>query len=146
MSPRARIGERATDSTRTRWIQLGLGLLCMMAISSPQYVWTLFTKPLMAKLGVTLAQLQVTFSILIVLQTFLSPAQGWLIERFGLQRLLALGALLTGLSWIAAAAASSLIAVFCHGPGGASRSSCSAVSSSIGRMVYESHPRLGLRM
>src|SRR5262249_52066427 len=112
MSPRARIGERATDSTRTRWIQLGLGLLCMMAISSPQYVWTLFTKPLMAKLGVTLAQLQVTFSILIVLQTFLSPAQGWLIERFGLQRLLALGALLTGLSWMAAAAARSLIAVY----------------------------------
>jgi len=30
----------------TRWIQLLLGLVCMMAISSPQYVWTLFTKPL----------------------------------------------------------------------------------------------------
>ncbi len=27
----------------TRWIQLLLGLVCMMAISSPQYVWTLFT-------------------------------------------------------------------------------------------------------
>ena len=30
----------------TRWGQLGLGLICMMAISSPQYVWTLFVKPL----------------------------------------------------------------------------------------------------
>ena len=29
-----------------RWVQLALGLICMMAISSPQYVWTLFTKPL----------------------------------------------------------------------------------------------------
>jgi hypothetical protein len=34
-----------------RWAQLGLGLICMMAISSPQYVWTLFTKPLGGALG-----------------------------------------------------------------------------------------------
>ena len=92
----------------TRWIQLALGLLCMMAISSPQYVWTLFTKPLMGKLGVTLAQLQVTFSLLIVLQTFLSPLQGFLIERFGPKRLLAIGAVLTGASWILAANAQSV--------------------------------------
>jgi MFS transporter, OFA family, oxalate/formate antiporter len=29
-----------------RWSQLVLGLIAMMAISSPQYVWTLFTGPL----------------------------------------------------------------------------------------------------
>ena len=92
----------------TRWIQLALGLLCMMAISSPQYVWTLFTKPLMGKLGVTLAELQVTFSILIVLQTFLSPVQGFLIERFGPKRLLSIGAIVTGASWVIAASATSL--------------------------------------
>ena len=50
-----------------RWIQLLLGLVAMMAISSPQYVWTLFTGPLNQKLGTTLPQLQVTFSLLIVL-------------------------------------------------------------------------------
>jgi OFA family oxalate/formate antiporter-like MFS transporter len=106
----------ASAAGSTRWIQLVLGLLCMMAISSPQYVWTLFTKPLMGKLGVTLAQLQVTFSILIVLQTFLSPVQGFLIERFGPKRLLALGAILTGLSWITAASATSLTALYlCYG-------------------------------
>src|ERR1700722_5070883 len=31
-----------------RWWQLGWGLACMMAISSSQYVWTLFTTPLPA--------------------------------------------------------------------------------------------------
>ena len=41
----------AQTVAHTRWIQLGLGLVCMMTISSPQYVWTLMTKPLMAKLG-----------------------------------------------------------------------------------------------
>ncbi len=29
-----------------RWNQLLLGVIAMMAISSPQYVWTLFTGPL----------------------------------------------------------------------------------------------------
>jgi OFA family oxalate/formate antiporter-like MFS transporter len=67
----------------TRWVQLAAGVICMMAISSPQYVWTLFTKPLLAQFGGTLSQLQITFSILIVLQTFLSPFQGFLVERFG---------------------------------------------------------------
>ncbi|MCS6067714.1 hypothetical protein LNO81_14655 [Klebsiella variicola subsp. variicola] len=55
-----------------KWRQLVLGLICMAAISSPQYVWTLLTKPLAAKLGVGLPELQVTFSLLIILQTFFS--------------------------------------------------------------------------
>ena len=32
-----------------KWGQLILGLICMATISSPQYVWTLLTKPLAAK-------------------------------------------------------------------------------------------------
>ena len=87
----------------SKWVQLLLGLLCMMAISSPQYVWALFTKPFLAELKVELAALQVTFSILIVLQTFFSPFQGYLVDRFGPRLLLTLGALLTGLSWILSA-------------------------------------------
>jgi oxalate/formate antiporter len=80
----------------------------MMAVSSPQYVWTLFTKPIMALYGVSLSEVQVTFSILIVLQTFLSPFQGYLVDKFGPRLLLSAGAILTGLSWVLAAQASSL--------------------------------------
>ena len=50
----------ATSSTR--WIQLVLGLIAMMSISSPQYVWTLFAKPFQDGHGATLAAIQVTFS------------------------------------------------------------------------------------
>lgn len=95
-----------------RWVQLGLGLICMMAISSPQYVWTLFTKPIGATLGTTASSVQVTFSILIVLQTFFSPFQGWLVERFGPRWLIAAGAGLTGLSWVLAATTSSLAGLY----------------------------------
>src|ERR1700681_146937 len=103
---------RTTGFLGNRWMQLILGLICMMAISSPQYVWTLFTKPLMAQLGVSLTQLQVTFSIFIVLQTFLSPLQGYLIEKFGPKLLLAAGAIMTGHSRVLAASADNLMSVY----------------------------------
>jgi oxalate/formate antiporter len=99
-------------SPRTRWIQLLLGLICMVVISSPQYVWALFTQPLTAGLGATLPELQITFSILIVVQTFLSPWQGVLVDRFGPRLLLSCGALITGLSWILAAQVWSLTMLY----------------------------------
>src|SRR5438309_424645 len=95
-----------------RWIQLLLGLLCMMAISSPQYIWALFTKPFTDSLGVSLAEVQVTFSLLIVLQTFLSPWQGFLIDRFGPRILLSAGAVVTGLSWALAAGATTVTGLY----------------------------------
>ncbi|MCG7400692.1 MULTISPECIES: oxalate/formate MFS antiporter [Caballeronia] len=94
-------------AAHNRWLQLGLGLLCMMSISSPQYVWTLLTKPLSAKLGVPLPELQVTFSLLIILQTFFSPFQGKLIDRFGPRLLISLGTVMSGLSWVLSSMAAS---------------------------------------
>src|SRR5690242_6008542 len=95
-----------------RWVQLLLGAIAMMAISSPQYVWTLFTGPLNQKLGTTLAELQVTFSLLIVLQTFFSLFQSYLVDRFGPKLLISVGALMSGGSWVLAAPASSLTALY----------------------------------
>ncbi|WP_130834039.1 oxalate/formate MFS antiporter [[Erwinia] mediterraneensis] len=99
-----------------RWQQMLLGLICMGAISSPQYVWTLFTRPLMDKLDVPLAEIQLTFSLLIVLQTFFSPFQGKLIDRYGPRRLISIGTLLAGFSWVLAASASTLTSLWiCYG-------------------------------
>ena len=97
----------APSIARTRWFQLALGLVCMMTISSPQYVWTLMTKPLAAKLGIALPELQVTFSILVLLQAFFSPFQGALIDRFGPRLLISIGTLLAGVSWVLASYAHS---------------------------------------
>jgi oxalate/formate antiporter len=98
----------AHTAAHARWIQLGLGLVCMMTISSPQYVWTLMTKPLMAKLGIALPELQVTFSLLVLLQAFFSPFQGALIDRFGPRMLISIGTLLAGVSWVLASYAHSM--------------------------------------
>ena len=95
-----------------RWNQLVLGIIAMMAISSPQYVWTLFTGPLNQKLGTTLPQLQWTFSLLIILQTWLSPFQAYLVDRFGPRSLISIGALLSGGSWLLSAYVSNIWALY----------------------------------
>src|SRR4051794_12895105 len=109
MAPDAQID---TVATAARWRQLVLGVIAMMAISSPQYVWTLFVKPLQTATGGSLAAIQVTFSILIVLQTWLSPLQGFLIDRIGPRVLITVGAALSGASWILAAYASSVLCLY----------------------------------
>ena len=106
------VSKVAVDRGSTRWVQLVLGLVVMMAISSPQYVWTLFVKPFQTATGATLPAVQITFSLLIVLQTWLSPAQGWLIDRFGFRTLISTGAALSGLGWVLSAHASSLTMLF----------------------------------
>lgn len=102
----------ATGLIANRWAQLALGFVAMMAISSPQYTWALFTSPLEQRLGTSLATLQVTFSTLIILQTWFAPAQGWLVDRFGPRLLLSVGAVLVGISWVLAASATSVAVLY----------------------------------
>jgi OFA family oxalate/formate antiporter-like MFS transporter len=96
----------------TRWVQLLLGLIAMMSISSPQYVWTLFTKSFQDSLHSNLPAIQITFSIVIVLQTWLSPLQGYLVDKFGARLLIAIGCLLSGLGWVTSAYATSLAGLY----------------------------------
>src|SRR3954462_12087245 len=108
----AQTGEFAPAYPAVRWTQLGLGLIAMMSISSPQYVWTLFVAPFQAATGATLPVIQITFSVLIVLQTWLAPLQGWLIDRFGPKFLIAAGAALTGLGFVLSAQATTSWALY----------------------------------
>src|ERR1700684_839490 len=103
--------ERA-DQLSNRWNQLILGVIAMMAISSPQYVWTLFTGPLNQKLGTTLAELQWTVSLLIILQTWFSPFQAYLVDRFGPRLLISVGALLSGAGWVLSASVDNIWALY----------------------------------
>jgi oxalate/formate antiporter len=95
-----------------RWSQLVLGLIAMLAISSPQYVWTLFTGPLNQKLGTTLAELQWTFSLLIILQTWCSPLQAYLVDKFGPRLLISVGALMAGGGWVLSAYVENIWALY----------------------------------
>jgi hypothetical protein len=85
-----------------------MGFIVMMTISSPQYVWTLFTGAFQTKTGALLSDVQWTITLLIVLQTWLSPLQGFLVDRFGPKLLIATGASLSGLGWVASSYISTL--------------------------------------
>ncbi len=59
-------------------------------------------KTLSAKLGVGLPELQVTFSLLIILQTFFSLFRA-VSGKFGPRRLIAIGTVMAGMSWVLSA-------------------------------------------
>jgi MFS transporter, OFA family, oxalate/formate antiporter len=102
----------AEATPATRWWQLLMGFLVMMVISSPQYVWTLFVPSFQKTTGATLSDVQWTITILIVLQTWLSPAQGFLVEKLSPKLLIAIGALLSGAGWIASSTIDSLVGLY----------------------------------
>jgi MFS family permease len=99
---------KTPGKTAEAYTQLLLGVLAMMSISGAQCTWTLFVSPLQPALGASLAAVQVAFSLFVVLQTFLSPLQGFLVDGLGPRPLLSIGASLMMVSWVVAAHAESL--------------------------------------
>lgn len=100
--------QRRPVSARDRWIQLGIGIVCMMAVANIQYSWTLFVPELVKTFGWSRASLQSAFTIFIVTQVLSTPIVGYIIDRYGLRPVIMLGGLAAGLSWIVDAAAASL--------------------------------------
>ena len=66
-----------------RWAQLIAGIIAMMAIANLQYAWTLFTKPMQAHLHVSLTAIQGIFTAFILVETWLVPFEGYLVDRIG---------------------------------------------------------------
>ena len=99
-----------------RWAQLWLGVLCMVLIANLQYAWTLFVNPLHQAHGWTIAEIQIAFSIFIATETWLTPAEGWIVDHLGPRRgpplMVAFGGLLVGIGWIINAYAGSLAVLY----------------------------------
>jgi OFA family oxalate/formate antiporter-like MFS transporter len=86
---------------RYPWVQLGIGIVAMVAVTNFQYGWTLFVIPLNQHRGWTRVEILEALTIYFTLaQTWLVPVEGYLAERFGPRRLLVAGGLLAGLAWV----------------------------------------------
>lgn len=108
-----------SDSAATRsnrWAQLWLGVVCMILIANLQYAWTLFVNPMSQAHGWTKAAIQVAFSIFIATETWLTPIEGWLVDKLGPRRgppgMVMFGGLFVGLSWIVNSYATSLSTLY----------------------------------
>lgn len=95
-----------------RWLQLAACVIAMMAIANLQYAWTLFTIPLTKSLQATLSAVQLTFTIFILLETWLVPFEGYLVDRLGARLIVSVGGLLVGLGWVGSGVAHSLGALY----------------------------------
>src|SRR5574337_1296305 len=84
----------------------------MVAIANYQYCWTLFVNPINKKFGWDLAAIQVTFSTFVLLETWLVPFAGALVDRFGPRLFVIAGGVLCGAAWMLASAADSLTTLY----------------------------------
>src|ERR1700739_4284484 len=102
-----------------RWGQMIGGIIAMMAIANLQYAWTLFTKPIQAHLHVSLVAVQWTFTLFILLETWLVPFEGYLVDIIGPRLMLGLGSIMVALGWIGSGKAESITGLyFWYGLGG----------------------------
>src|ERR1700752_1930143 len=81
------------------WTQLVIGIICMVMVANLQYGWTLFVGPIGDKYHWTKAAIQVTFTIFVLFETWLVPAEGYLVDRFGPKWIVVIGGALCGVAW-----------------------------------------------
>jgi OFA family oxalate/formate antiporter-like MFS transporter len=92
--------DAATHGNAYRWAQLVLGIFCMAMVANLQYGWTLFVTPMEAKHHWGLAGIQLAFAIFVLVETWLVPVEGLLVDKFGPRPVVAGGAILAAIAWI----------------------------------------------
>ena len=90
------------------WVQLILGIICMVAVANLQYGWTNFVNPIDAKYHWGLAAIQWAFTLFVLVETWLVPVEGYLVDRYGPRPVVIGGGILVGLAWALNSVASSL--------------------------------------
>jgi OFA family oxalate/formate antiporter-like MFS transporter len=92
----------------SRWLQLLVGIICMVMIANLQYGWTLFVGPIDQKYHWGRAAIQVAFSIFVLTETWLVPFEGWLVDTIGPKFVVLVGGILVGIAWMLNSVAGSL--------------------------------------
>ena len=84
-----------------RWIQLAAGVIAMIVISNFQYAFTLFTPGLKETFAnVPYSQIALIYTLFILFETWPVPLAGYLIDKFGIRKLMLVGAVGILLGWL----------------------------------------------
>jgi OFA family oxalate/formate antiporter-like MFS transporter len=99
-----------------RWVQLWLGILCMVLIANLQYAWTLFVSPIREAHGWALSDIQWAFTIFIATETWITPFAGYAVDslppRLGPKLMIFIGGIGVGLGWVINAYADTLAMLY----------------------------------
>jgi OFA family oxalate/formate antiporter-like MFS transporter len=90
------------------WIQLIVGVICMACVANLQFGWTLFVGPLDAKYHWGRSAIQIAFTVFVLVETWLIPIEGYLVDRFGPRWVVLGGSFLVALAWVINSVADSL--------------------------------------
>src|ERR1039457_5262296 len=105
--------ERATTSLfGNPWVQLIIGVICTACVANLQYGWTLFVNPIDAKYHWGRPAIQVAFTIFVLIETWLIPVEGYLVDRFGPRWVVIAGAILVAVAWVINSRASTLTVLY----------------------------------
>ncbi|MDB5992166.1 MAG: putative oxalate/formate antiporter [Herbaspirillum sp.] len=106
-------GDAYSKSWGNRWVQLVFGIICMGLVANLQYAWTLFVNPMSAKhADWGMSAIQLSFAIFILVETWLVPIEGYLVDKFGPRPVIAAGAIFAGLGWVIDANATTLAELY----------------------------------
>ncbi|HEV3424010.1 MAG TPA: oxalate/formate MFS antiporter [Paraburkholderia sp.] len=94
------------------WIQLVIGVICMAAVANLQYGWTLFVNPIDAKYHWGRAAIQVAFTVFVLIETWLVPVEGYLVDRFGPRWVVLGGGVLVAIAWVMNSSADTLTTLY----------------------------------
>jgi OFA family oxalate/formate antiporter-like MFS transporter len=90
------------------WVQLVIGVICMACVANLQYGWTLFVDPIDAKHHWGRAAIQLAFTLFVLIETWLIPVEGYLVDRFGPRWVVIAGSILVAAAWVLNSVASTL--------------------------------------
>lgn len=97
---------------KRRWVQLGLMVACTVMLSNMQYGWTLFVNPMHNETHWEKKGIQLAFTIMVLVNTWLAPAEGWLVDRYGPRPVVLAGGIFGALSWFLDGRADSLMTLY----------------------------------
>src|SRR5258707_2236815 len=99
---------QATGAFGNPWLQLTIGVICMACVANLKYGWTLFVNPIDDKFHWRRAAIQVAFTVFVLVEPWLIPIEGYLVDRFGPRWVVMGGAFLVAIAWVINSSASSL--------------------------------------
>src|SRR5688572_28609989 len=95
-----------------RWWQLLLGVICMTMIANLQYGWTLFVTPINDKYHWGRPAIQVAFTIFVIVETWLVPIEGYLVDKLGPRIVGVIAGILVAAAWMINSVADSLALLY----------------------------------